>query len=138
MTAPRAFVTMLAMIALAGCGDEFAKEKAAVSRMLRDPDSAQFRDVQRCGHSDIVEGDVNGNNAFGAKAGFTHFMTDGYAVGLAGDGPIGGLGSTDKFIELSKKCDAAILAAIPGGANNASVEGADNLADKMAADNAAP
>lgn len=46
---------------------------ADVRARLRDPDSAQFRNV-KVTRDGVVCGEVNGKNAFGALAGFTPFV----------------------------------------------------------------
>lgn len=45
-----------------------------VARELRDPDSAQFRDMVTYPSANMVCGEVNGNNAYGALAGFSSFV----------------------------------------------------------------
>lgn len=62
-----------------------AEAKKLVARSLRDPGSAQFRDVKRVGES--VCGEVNGKNAYGAYAGFKHFIVDAGNVTLEPDIP---------------------------------------------------
>lgn len=49
-----------------------AAAKKLVAHSLRDPASAQFRDVVE--HGGAVCGEVNGKNGFGAYAGFKHFI----------------------------------------------------------------
>lgn len=52
------------------------RAKAEVSGAMLDPSSADFRDIRHApyGSSRVVCGEVNGSNAFGAKAGFRRFM----------------------------------------------------------------
>ena len=54
-----------------------AKVKTAVAEKLRDPDSAEFRDI-KVGET-IACGEVNGKNGFGAYSGFSKFV---YADGV--------------------------------------------------------
>lgn len=78
-------MTMAALVALAGCEAKpssqevlISKAKNAASEGLRDPSSAQFRKL-RAG-TDVVCGEINGKNGFGAYAGFKPFI---YSNGLA-------------------------------------------------------
>jgi hypothetical protein len=64
--------------------------KRAVKRELRDPDSAEFRDV-RCGDSEetgpAVFGHVNSKNAFGGYGGFVKFVSNGTTTLIEGRDP---------------------------------------------------
>lgn len=62
-----------------------AEAKKLVANGLRDPASAQFREVRRVG--DAVCGEVNGKNAYGAYAGFRHFIVNAGRVTLEPDIP---------------------------------------------------
>lgn len=69
-------------VAAAGAGVYFGpglykqyKAKDAVSQMLRDPDSAQFRNVTVVG--DVVCGQFNAKNGMGAMGGFEPFLVEG-------------------------------------------------------------
>jgi len=54
-----------------------ALAKDSIRTQLKDPASAQFQYVKQCpANSNMVEGDVNAKNSFGAYTGFKHF----YAV----------------------------------------------------------
>lgn len=61
-------------------GPEKVKEKVleAVRNRLKDPASAQFRDVRLVEFSfgQVVCGEVNAKNAFGGYVGFTPFVSD--------------------------------------------------------------
>lgn len=61
---------------LAACDPAISTAEQAVRRTLRDPDSAQFRDVSRCERSGIdgVRGEVNAKNSAGGYAGFAYFI----------------------------------------------------------------
>lgn len=52
------------------------KGKDAIKTKLRDPDSAQFRNVEfhAGGGVPLACGEVNGNNGFGGKAGYERFV----------------------------------------------------------------
>ncbi|HAD84247.1 MAG TPA: hypothetical protein DCG71_05325 [Brevundimonas sp.] len=69
--------------------------QAAVAAKLRDPSSAQFRNVRhRVAETgaDIVCGEVNGKNGFGGYAGFQRFIYDAGTTTLEdGDDPGFGL-----------------------------------------------
>jgi len=54
------------------------QQKDAIKGKLRDPDSAEFRNVKVCyAMGPIVVGEVNSNNGFGGKAGFQRFVSGG-------------------------------------------------------------
>ena len=60
---------------LAGCSMAAVKEaEDAVARQLRDPESAQFRDVKY--FQRYVCGEVNAKNGMGGYVGFTRFIYD--------------------------------------------------------------
>lgn len=65
-------------VALVACGDTGSARKA-VEAQLKDPSSAQFKDIRRIG--EVVCGAVNSKNSFGAYAGFVRFyVVDGQAA----------------------------------------------------------
>ncbi|ATC26499.1 hypothetical protein [Caulobacter vibrioides] len=66
--------TTLVAVALSvcSCGPTGAGKDLAAAG-LRDPSSAQFRDVRARG--DVVCGEVNGKNGFGAYVGFRRFIS---------------------------------------------------------------
>lgn len=85
-----------ACFALAACGGgpvEQAKE--AVAAGLKDPASAQFRDVKVCRSGKIVAGEVNAKNAFGGYVGFEPFYYVDGAVVFA---------DQSRFSQLSREC----------------------------------
>ena len=72
---------LAAMIALGSCSDPaksyIAEAEKAVSENLRDPASAEFRNVsyrQANTGAHVVCGEVNGRNGFGGYAGFQQFI----------------------------------------------------------------
>lgn len=118
-----------ACLASCGSGDEtdfiadYAREqtaesvtqaKAAAARDLRDPSSAQFRDL-RSGEYDgqgVICGEINGKNAYGAYAGFTGFVAHESMIGevtsfTANDG---------RTVEGAMPCVAAWAELVPPGA----------------------
>lgn len=68
-------------------GEMVVKAKRAVKATLRDPDSAQFRDI-RYGESEetgpAVFGHVNSKNAFGGCSGFVKFVSNGTTTLIEG------------------------------------------------------
>lgn len=68
--------------------------------MMKDPRSAEFRDLKRCGAGDIIEGEVNAKNSYGAYSGYQRFIVDGDQVYLAGSESTGG--------DVQEKCIQAI------------------------------
>lgn len=81
----RATILLVAGLALAGCSNEADKAKELVANELRDPSSAQFRDVEVVKQKDgssAVCGEVNGKNAYGGYAGFQSFTVRGTEVFL--------------------------------------------------------
>jgi predicted small secreted protein len=79
--------------------NDISKGRDAAAAILRDPSSAQFREVIAVDHkpgSDIeraVCGQINGKNAHGAYAGFTRFVAD----------PSGGKAALDPETGVSSK-----------------------------------
>lgn len=70
------FIIPAAIIAAIAVGPgEYRKHKARkiTAAILHDPDSAQFRNL-RAIQDDIVCGEVNGKNLFGAYAGYQKFI----------------------------------------------------------------
>lgn len=117
---------LILTLVLAGCS-QFSDEaraieeaKSAVADKLKDPESAQFRNVERCPDSPIwYTGEVNGRNSFGAYAGFERFYSlgpvayleseaDGEMGWLAGDAMIDCKGST-----LTLQVKEALLEGMP-------------------------
>lgn len=99
-----AAAAVLCGLTLASCGElgEMGKAKDAVRRLLKDPDSAQFRDVQACAKPGAVRGEVNGKNSYGGYAGFEPFIyADGSAAILSDRATAYDL---DRWEALSRKC----------------------------------
>lgn len=72
--------------------DEWSRAQDALKAQLRDPDSAQFKDVVAFRASDLVRvcGMVNARNGFGGYVGFQRFavmLTDGTVGDLATTSP---------------------------------------------------
>lgn len=85
-------------------GDDTAeKEEAAIANvkaLLKDPYSAQFSNVHRCGDSPIFTGNVNAKNSFGAFTGDKTFYADASTAAVGFDDI-----RINAFIE---RCSAAI------------------------------
>ena len=58
--------------------------KDAIKAKLRDPDSAQFRNVEfhSSGGVPVACGEVNANNGFGGKAGYERFIAAGTSLAV--------------------------------------------------------
>lgn len=74
-------LVLLALSSLAAASPEddraFEAAKKAAAYNMKDPASAQFRNMRYGGHNKIVVcGEINAKNGFGAYAGFTPFMYD--------------------------------------------------------------
>lgn len=65
---------------------QFEAAKRAVIARLKDPDSAQFRNL-RIGKGDIVCGEVNARNSYGGMTGFQPFFATAESADIVtGDG----------------------------------------------------
>ncbi|HHV68920.1 MAG TPA: DUF4124 domain-containing protein [Ochrobactrum intermedium] len=60
--------------------------QAAVRASLKDPDSANFNDLQHVGDGRALCGQVNAKNSYGGYTGFKRFVADFEGVYWAGDG----------------------------------------------------
>lgn len=75
-------VVAASALLMAGCQpsvSEIEKAKEAVADKLRDPGSAQFRNVKEgdlTSNLNPVCGEVNGKNAFGGYTGYQRFITN--------------------------------------------------------------
>jgi ribosomal protein S1 len=94
----RWFVMLLA-IGLTGCDQQMDSATDAVAYSLKDPDSAKFRNVRRCGpKGEVYSGEVNSKNSYGAYGGFEHFYSDGV---------LSSVGFADRRVaELQERCFA--------------------------------
>lgn len=59
--------------------------KKLVAHDLKDPSSAQFREIQKTGRG--ICGEVNAKNSYGAYVGFKHFIVDGSSVSMEPETP---------------------------------------------------
>jgi hypothetical protein len=88
------------LLLVAGCGSSSLDQaQDTVRAALRDPSSAEFRQVRRCsGDRAVVIGEVNARNGFGGYTGFTHF--------IVADGRAYFLGETDmlEYAEVQSAC----------------------------------
>lgn len=96
-------VALLSLCLLTGCAPSASAEaEDAVRRDLRDPDSAQFRDVKRCDKPGGFQGEVNAKNAYGGYTGFKGFIyVNGRSAILSEDIDEFGL---SKWEELRRLC----------------------------------
>lgn len=84
----RRAIMALVMTGLAGCSGEVGAAKEQVAHHMRDPSSAQFREVRALKQKDgsvAVCGEVNGKNAYGGYAGFQKFVVHGGDVHIQSD-----------------------------------------------------
>lgn len=90
-------IASLMIVAISACSDKKLDEaEELVRNTLNDPFSAEFRDVRTCyDDKDIVMGEVNGKNLYGAYTGFKPFYLSGYTVAFAGD---------DEFVNFMGRC----------------------------------
>jgi hypothetical protein len=69
---------------MAACSQQaVGQAQELVARDLRDPESAQFRDVEHHPENGAVCGQVNGKNAYGGYAGYVDFYVVNGAAHLA-------------------------------------------------------
>lgn len=71
----------IAALCVTACDSKINTAKELVANGMRDPAGTQFRNVERCpADPDIITGEANGKNAFGAYVGFSYFYVEGYTV----------------------------------------------------------
>lgn len=58
----------------ASCSPQHSEAQEAVKRLLNDPESAQFREVEDCPSGRGVTGEVNAKNTYGGYVGFKPFF----------------------------------------------------------------
>ncbi len=77
MAASIRFITLVLVLAcLTGCDSErVSVAKAAVRDQMRDPGAVEFRNVRDTG--EVICGEVNAKNGFGAYVGFRPFYATG-------------------------------------------------------------
>jgi hypothetical protein len=89
----KAIFIPLAIMGLTACDGAFDPRKRALENtakeqtaaLLRDPMSAQFRNLSVDVEHNVVCGEVNGKNAFAAYIGFELFVFDGQSANLQSD-----------------------------------------------------
>jgi hypothetical protein len=72
----RGIAAITALVLLGACGavdGDIAAAKQAVAGELKDPDSAEFRNVRKVGAGTVC-GEVNGRSLFGGYAGYRRFI----------------------------------------------------------------
>jgi len=106
----RAFRTIAALVTLTSCQPAedplIAKAKEAVAEKVKDPASAQFKDVNLCKTKGMVQGQFNAKNSFGAYTGYeTFFFIDGTAF-MIGSFPFDAANEKDRayFAHLAVVC----------------------------------
>jgi hypothetical protein len=92
------------VIYLVGCNDAASPAKEAVKYQLRNPDSAEFRDVRIYEDGNLVCGEVNADNAYGGKTGFKGFVYQDGSVSL--EDSEYGMGA---YVAGLGKCSEAIM-----------------------------
>lgn len=81
-------------LTVTACGafDTFKDAKEAVSRGLLDPGATQFRNLEVCSEDrNVISGEFNAKNAYGAYVGFKSFYYADNAVALVEDPAFGPL-----------------------------------------------
>ena len=83
---------VLVLLLVAGCnqltqeGRLIEDGKRAAADKLKDPNSAEFRDVRICPDNQfMVTGEINGKNSFGAYAGYEKFWARSHSASLLGE-----------------------------------------------------
>ena len=127
-------LALLALSLLCGCSDkaaeaaalESAKKEAVakaetalverlklkVSERLRDPSSAQFRNLRLNSAKDFLCGEVNGTNGFGGYSGFVEFAA-GDTFFLIRDKPIALMPSNSPYVETLKHTECFEFQTLP-------------------------
>lgn len=73
-------------VLLVACADPFQSEvQERVAYKLKDPASAEFREVDYYPEVKLACGEVNGKNSYGAKSGFSGFIYDNGMVDFEND-----------------------------------------------------
>jgi hypothetical protein len=109
----RSLFCFLGLVLLAACDRGESRAVEAVKRELKDPFSAVFKDVEKCGpNGELFRGEVNSKNAYGAFVGFERFYTNGYSTTI-GDGGDSFLLTLQCHAEgQGKTADAALKSAL--------------------------
>jgi hypothetical protein len=101
---------------LTACGSTSAAEDA-VRLLLKDPDSAQFRDVRACpGDADSFTGEVNSKNSFGGYVGFVQFYV------IKGQAYLSGQEDSDGLMQAISACAGPGPTEAEKAANRASAD----------------
>ena len=102
-------VIVLTALALFSCDKSpkpedavIADAKDGVRAALKDPGSAEFSELYRCGDSRVVTGEVNAKNSFGGYNGNTHFVyADGHVY-------MEGESDTESYVRANARCSEEI------------------------------
>lgn len=106
----RRFPIVIVALAVAGCDTRISDAEAAVSAQLRDPDSAQFRDVRLVDQGrdgSAVCGQVNGRNGFGGYSGYEPFYVWQGTARIAPSDPEGAMDFARSYTAICVEGDAA-------------------------------
>ncbi|MBX7492667.1 hypothetical protein K3163_05550 [Qipengyuania sp. 1NDW9] len=102
----RKIIAAACVVSLAACNSHGAVEEY-VANQTRDPASVQFRNVSTCPNDpDIVQGEYNAKNGFGAYVGFKPFMARKSAVN-SDDVLSASVGNGWDYLDLSRHVDLA-------------------------------
>ncbi len=108
----RVALSLAGLLMLTACGafDQFAEAKEVAAQNMKDPASVQFRNLRHCPESrEIVVGERNGKNSFGAYEGFEDFWVKRRQVYTVGSS------SNDEFIALMAECVGMTVDEFPSG-----------------------
>jgi len=64
---------------------------------MRDDSSLRFRNLRKCGDSEMVTGEVNGKNGYGGYAGYQYFVSSADAAALMDE-------NDHSFVGLMRQC----------------------------------
>lgn len=112
--APQAKNSELAKKEAAAKADSALTErlKLKITEQLRDPSSAQFRNLRLNSAKDFLCGEVNGTNGFGGYYGFVEFAAGDTFV-LSRDKPIDLLPSNSPYVETLKHTECFEFQTLP-------------------------
>lgn len=96
-------IPIVSILVIAGCSSPFTDAEDAVRAHVKDANSTEFRDVAFCGDKtgNVIRGEFNSKNSYGAYAGYEKFYYDGGVVELPDD---------YGYLALMDRCSAQIRA----------------------------
>jgi hypothetical protein len=108
----KVFAILPIPLLLLACSDPFQTEvKERVAYKLKDPASAEFREVDFYPEVKLACGEVNGKNSYGAKSGFSGFTYDNGMVDFEGE--FGYSSGLAKCTDQVRKRTKEILESLP-------------------------